>query len=105
MGEITYYIDLALLFSIAFLLFSYNSSDEELKILAVMLMMINILFMTKDITFEDKNRAIFNANSKLECQVNKEKYYPSKEDGWSMESHYFIKNSRVIKIGDCELKG
>ena len=103
MGEIAYYIDLALLFSIAFLLFSYNSSDEEFKILALMLLIINILFITKDITLEDKNRAIFNANSKLKCEVGEKIFYPNKEDNWSMESHYFIKDRQVIEIQNCML--
>ena len=103
MCDFAYYIDLSLIWSIAILLFSLSTSDNEFKIFALILLMMNTLLTTKEIISEDKKRAIFNANSQLKCEVAKDIFYPSKEDNWSMESHYFIKNNEVIKIGDCEL--
>ena len=105
MCDFAYYIDLSLIVSIAILLFSYGSSDDdkEFKVFALILVMMNTLLTTKEIISEDKKRAIFNANSQLKCEVAKEIFYPSKEGNWSMESHYFIKNNKVIEIEDCRL--
>ena len=103
MGDVAYYTDLPLVFSIVVLLLALNSKDNEFKILGLMLLMVNIIFTYKEIILEDKNKAIFNANSKLKCSTGKETVYPSKENNWSMESHYFIKGRQVIEIQDCML--
>jgi len=101
MYEFMYYVDLSLLFSLVLVWFALKQDDNTVKVVAFVIVTINILFTSKEITLENKNRAIFHANLSLECKIDKEVLHPSKEDAWSMESHYFIKDKYVIAIENC----
>ena len=101
------YMDKNIIVALTLLLLSISLLDLKNKkkimqgAVVVYFALMGANMMNRYLTVQD-NINSFKRGSELKCSSLEQEYSVSKKAGWSIKKHYFLKDSLLVRVDNCE---
>ena len=96
------YINGFIIISIVIVLYALGTKNKELGLFALLLLVVNIIFLLQNIHDVKKKKILFNNDVEFTCNADKS-IIVKKDSGYKIASIYFTKGKELYAIKECTL--